>query len=625
MQLGKRFRALALAGVGLFVIAACGGSTTSNNNGGATILTTYKPIAGVAGGQLVFSDWEAVSDLNVISSSAQTTTQITNIIWATTWAFDPTNNPYPDLVAEVPTVANGDVKKVDATHMDVTIRLRPGLKWSDGQPITTADLHFTIDAICDPATGAASQTGFDHIASITDTSDTVEVWHFGPELTQSVTDSSGKPAYRCGLAAPLTDGTYAPYITLGQQIMPKHVLATVKHADWATNSYFTTMPTVSSGAYMVQNFTPGPAAQVVLVPNPHYADGRSGAPFFGHAPYLTKLIYKIYGDKPSQIAGLKAGDTDLGLDLIANDLPAVNGITGYTAVHATGLADEYLTFNTQNNKTGCDSQQFAATCGTPTIFKDDKVLRQAVALAIDKNQINTSLVQGIGFVMNGPFPPAMAPYTDSSIPAFARDVATANTLLDGDGWVKAADGTRSKNGKKLAWVMSTTSGNAQRAAEEAQMIKNWVDIGATVTTKNFVAGHFFDPFSSGGVLATGQFDLGMFTNAWAPDPDSLCSVIETSKAPSASNPSGQNYSFASDPKLDTLCAQGAAEVDVSKRIAIYKQVQAEWKDFTPTTELYVRPEVFTQASYFGNFAPDVGAPCVATCNAADWFNTKGKS
>jgi ABC-type transport system substrate-binding protein len=59
-----------------------------------------------------------------------------------------------------------------------------------------------------------------------------------------------------------------------------------------------------------------------MVPNPNYADGRSGAQFFGHAAYLDKLIYKIYGDKPSQIAGLKAGDSDLGLDLIAKDLPA---------------------------------------------------------------------------------------------------------------------------------------------------------------------------------------------------------------------------------------------------------------------------------------------------------------
>jgi len=65
-------------------------------------------------------------------------------------------------------------------------------------------------------------------------------------------------------------------------------------------------------------------------------------------------------------------------------------------------------------------------------------------------------------------------------------------------------------------------------------------------------------------------------------------------------------------------------VDVTKRVAIYKQVQAEWKDYLPTIELYERPEVYSVASNFGNFAAAVNT-CVATCNAADWFNTKGKS
>src|SRR5206468_4044953 len=131
---------------------------------------------------------------------------------------------------------------------------------------------------------------------------------------------------RCGLSSPLASGIYASFISAmggaGESPVPQHVLQSVQHADWATNSYFTTNPTATSGPYMVQNFTPGPAAQVVMVPNPNYAAGRTGAQLFGHAPYLDKLIYKIYGDKPSQIAGLKAGDSDLGLDLIAKDGPA---------------------------------------------------------------------------------------------------------------------------------------------------------------------------------------------------------------------------------------------------------------------------------------------------------------
>jgi len=603
MHLGSRFRALALATVGLCLAAACGSS--SGGTTGTSILSSYKPTAGVKGGQLVYSDWEPVQDLNVLSSTAATTQEVaTGPLWASLWVFDPQNNAIPDLVSEVPSVANGDVKKVDDTHMDVTIKLKSGLKWSDGQPLTTKDLSFTINAICDPATGAASQTGYSSLASVEDKNDTTEVWHFGP-------DPTGK---RCGLSSPLTTGIYASFISaMGFTPVPQHVLTSVGHADWATNSYFVTNPTATSGPYMVQNFTPGPAAQVVMVPNPNYADGRSGAQFFAHAPYLDKLIYKIYGDKPSQIAGLKSGDSDLGLDLIAKDLPALQGISGYTTVAATGLLDEFLTLNVGNRQDG-----------KPTIFSGDKSLRQAVALAIDKDTINTALVGGIGKPMNGPFVSALSPYYDTSIPKWSRDVAKANQLLDSDGWTKAADGTRSKNGVKLAWVISTTSGNSQRAAEEEQLIKNWAEIGATVTVKNWPAGQFFNDFKGGGILATGNYDMGMYANNWAPDPDSWCGTVESDQIPSDASPSGQNWSRANDPTLDSLCHQGAQEVDVQKRTDIYKKVQAEWKDFLPTIELYERPDVFTHSTNFGNFAASVNT-CLAVCNVADWFNTKGKS
>ncbi|HEV2217315.1 MAG TPA: hypothetical protein VGV88_07050, partial [Candidatus Dormibacteraeota bacterium] len=184
--------------------------------------------------------------------------------------------------------------------------------------------------------------------------------------------------------------------------------------------------------------------------------------------------------------------------------------------------------------------------------------------------------------------------------------------------------TRSKGGVKLAWVISTTSGNSQRAAEEEQLIKNWADIGATVTVKNWPAGQFFNGFQQGGILATGDFDMGLFANNWTPDPDAWCSTVETSQIPSNSNPSGLNWGRATDPQLDTLCQQGAQEVDINKRVAIYKQVQAEWKDYLPYIELYERPDVFSHSTNFGNFAATVNS-CLATCNAPDWFNTKGKA
>ena len=602
---------VAAAAVVLTFAVACGGTTTTTNT--TTTLSDYKPAAGVNGGQLVYSDWEPVEDLNILSSSAATTQEAAGVIWASLWQFDPKNAAFPDLVTDVPTVSNGLVKLIDDKHFDITIKLRKGLKWNDGSPLTSADVKFTIDAICDPDTGAVSQSGFDHIASMEAKDTETLILHMGPNKKGT-----------CGLAADTDTGIYASYISdMDIPVLPSARLASVKHADFATNAYFTKKPDVTSGPYMVQDFTPGPAAQVVMVPNPHYFDGRSGAQFFGHKPYLDKLIYKIYGDKSSQIAGLKAGDSDLGLDLIAKDLPALTANSAYQTVNATGLLDEFITVNLGNNTAGCDAKAFAADCGSPSIFKDDKPLRQAADLAIDKDQMNTQLVGGIGKPMNGPFVSALAPFYDTTIPTFKRDVTKANSLLDGDGWTKGSDGTRSKGGKKLAWTIATTANNPQRAAEQELLISNWKEIGATVTAKNYPAGKFFNDFKGGGILATGQYDMGMYANNWSPDPSGWCLTVQTDQIPTAANPSGSNWGRSSDPKMDDLCKQGAATVDLNKRVGIYKQLQTEWRDFTPTISLYERPDVFSHSANFGNFAPSVNT-CLAICNATDWFNKAGK-
>jgi len=599
--------------IGSLLLAACGGSSATTTT--ATLASDYNPTKGVQGGSLIYSDWEPVQDLNVLASSAQTTLEVAaGPIWAMLWGYDSKNKPIPDLVSDVPSIDNGLVKKIDDTHMDITIKLKKGLKWSDGSPLTSADVKFTVDAICNPDVGAASQLGYDHIASQEIKDDQTLIWHFGPNKTGT-----------CGLSADLTSGIYSPYVgNFGTTyVVPKAALSSIEPKNWATSDYFTKKPSPTSGPYMVQDFTPGPAAIVTLIPNPNYVAGRSGAKFFGHGPYLNKLTYKIYGDKSSQIAGIKSGDTDLGLDLIAKDLPSLQGWTGGKSVYANGLLNEGIYMNLGNNETGCKAVQYAATCGKPTVFAGDKLLRQAIQLASDLVGLNNQLVQGIGKPMNSFLPSTLAPYYDTSIPAFSRNVSKANQLLDQDGWTKAADGSRSKNGVKLAWVLGTTSGNPQRAAEEEFLISNWKDIGATVTTKNWPAGQFFDSFSNGGINATGQYDMSLYANSFAPDPDSWASLALPTQIPSAANPSGNNWDRQNDPALTDLLTKGENTIDTNQRVSFYNQAQKEWADYMGYFGLYERPDVFGVGSNWGNFFPTANT-CVSTCNAPDWYK-KGAS
>src|SRR5436853_5316018 len=76
---------------------------------------------------------------------------------------NPKGEYYPQLAAEVPTPANGGVSQDGKT---ITYRLRSGLTWSDGHPLTCDDVKFTWEAIVAPKSGAVTTSGYDQIQAV---------------------------------------------------------------------------------------------------------------------------------------------------------------------------------------------------------------------------------------------------------------------------------------------------------------------------------------------------------------------------------------------------------------------------------------------------------------------------
>jgi peptide/nickel transport system substrate-binding protein len=608
---------LALIGSAAILVVACGSSSTGGSN--ISLNSKYSAVAGTKGGKLIYSDWQKVDNLNTFASSSAAISQATAPLWAFTWVFDPQGKAVPDLVSEIPSTDNGDVKKVDDTHMDITMKLKSGVHWNDGSDITADDLKFTIDAICNPTASYGQGTiGFDHIASMDVKDKSTLVLHFGPELTMSAKDSSGAPAYRCGLTDKLTNGIFSSWLgIMWFQPLPKSVLGTVDPGTWTTIKYFTEKPTVTSGPYMVKDYSPGAAAVVTYVPNPHYFDGRNGASFFGHAAYLDQLQYTIFGSSPAMIAGLASGATDVGLNLVAADIPALSGIAGRQTAVESGFLDEFITLNNGNNTKGCASQKFAQTCGTPTIFKGDKPVRQALSMAIDKNQINTKLVGGKGTLLRTMCLPQWVPFCDASLENYTQNVSKAKSLLEDDGWKAGADGIRVKNGVRLATTIVTTGGKPQRVAEEDVVIASAKEIGMEITKDNCSTNCFGD-FPSGGEFATDQYGISVFANNWSPDPDGICSYVQSNVIPTADKPSGTNWGRINNPAYDKACTAEQTTLDIPSRVSAFKDLQKALIDDSSLFALYVRPDVNSYAPYAGNFKLNT-TTLLSTWNVADWF------
>ena len=236
-----------IAALGLLVTVSC---TSGAPRAAAAPAPRYHAVAPPRpGGTVVLADYEAPQSLTPLTASTEVELRAGTLLFASLWGLGPRLQPYPDLAEQVPTQVNGGVRTAhDGRSMTVTVRLVPGLRWSDGQPITAEDVVFTWQALRDPALRSLAPAGLDRVRRMDRRSDTEVTWTF--------------------------DGVYAGYVQLGAAlpVLPAHRLRPIAPAGWAQDGYFR-RPDVVSGPFAPD----GPASgdHLALSANPHYPDGRS--------------------------------------------------------------------------------------------------------------------------------------------------------------------------------------------------------------------------------------------------------------------------------------------------------------------------------------------------------------
>ncbi len=535
--------------------AAAGSATAAGSAAAGAAASAFNPTKRGGGGTLKLLWWQGPTLPNPHINNGTKDFDASRIFYEPLAEFDVDGNLVPVLAAEIPTVDNGGLAK-DGTS--VTWKLKPGVTWHDGQPFTADDVAFTFQYVNDPATAAGTAGQYVTVQSV----DAVD-----PQ-TVKVTFKSPVPFWQTA------------FVGANGMIIPKHIFGPYigKESRNAPNN----LKPLGTGPYKYVDFRPGDSLEAEINPNYHVAN----RPFFDH------VSLKGGGDAPSAArAVLQTGDYDYAwnIQVAYDELQGYQkGGTGAIVIFPGSSAESmYFNFTDPNKEVGGE----VSSLQTKHPFFTDVKVRQAFNLMFDRKTVVDQLYGKEGQIVNYLVynPSKYLPATQTQL---AFDPTKAGQMLDDAGWKKGSDGIRANNGVKMKIVFAT-SVNSLRQNEQAIIKKTLESQGIQVELKSVDANIFFGDASNPDNLAQMHFDLGMWTNGTAIDPQNyLRAFVSQTHGQANDNISqksnnwlGTNVTRYLNPAFDQIWQQAATELDPIKRADLFKKMNQMIADDAPKLPL----------------------------------------
>ncbi len=509
---------------------------------GAVAVSGMAPMAMAergADGHVNIIYWQAPSIMTPYLSSGTKDIEAASMVIEPLGRFDQDGNMVPYLAQEIPTIENGGVTE---DLKQITWKLKEGLLWSDGTPVTSADVAFTAEYCMHPEGGCAQLAKFEGISSI-ETPD---------DLTIVVNFAEPKPnPYQAFM------GGQAPIIQAAQ-----FADCLGAKAPECTEANFAP---IGTGPFVVTDFRPNDV--ISLEANPNYRDAAK--------PAFATATLKGGGDAAAAgRAVLETGEFDYAWNLqLAPEVIAKMAEGGKgTPVSAFGTLVERIEMNMTDPSPNLPAGERATEAHPHPILSDIKV-RKALSMAIDR-----PLLVEIGYGQAGRptcnLVPAPEIYASDNTECLTQDIEGAKALLEEAGWTVGADGVREKDGMKLK-LLYQTSTNAVRQDFQALIKQWWSEIGVETELRNISGSVFFggDP-GSPDTFQKFYADVEMYANNFdGTDPESYLAQHTCEKAPKPSSQwQGENINRFCDPEYDALVAELGKTGELDKRAEIAKKL-----------------------------------------------------
>ena len=437
------------------------------------------------------------------------------------------SEPTLDLAREFPTQENGGIS---ADGKVWTIKLRQGVKWSDGQPLTADDVAFTYNYI------VKNQMLNMAIATVGIEEATV----LAPDVVQ-ITCSQPKADM---------EHIFLP-------ILPKHVWETVDPKD-AQTSYVNRPPIVGTGPFITTEFKRG--GYIKMDRNPYY---------WGTRPTVDQILFLYYTNADSMTADLKSGGIDAAWGIPEAQFDSLASVAGIEPLAYNFFNWDYLNLNCYEGE----------SLGNP-VLKDWR-FRNALNYAIDRQALCTIAYNGKAAPGTTILPPDMwqdpdfhwEPPADQLYPF---DLAKAGQLLDEAGYPRGDGGIRQFKGRPISLRLWTTTESAP-AQTVLKLIAGWfkklglktelsiLDPGALQARVWNFKGDAYIP----------DFDMYVWDWAGYSDPGQTLSAEIAAQIGNTNEPCWANVEY------DKLNSQQAATLDAKARKDLIWRMQQIMYEQTP--------------------------------------------
>jgi len=485
--------------------------------------------------------------------------------------FDHATQKYRNALAETWTLGP-DRKTVD-------MKLREGLKFSDGQPLTTEDLAFSLAAMYDDRTQAAAWK------------DSMSM-NGKPIETKIIDDRNMQFIFPEPVAA------IENYLdNLG--VVPKHVLNADFEAGKLAESWKVTAAPetiVTSGPFTVESATAG--ERIVLKRNPHFwRKDEKGT----QMPYLDKVAFEIVSDPNQALVRLNQNSIDIVDRIRGADYAALLNAPGAVKPYdlGPGLGVDHIVFNL--NKANKDG----APIGDPVkqAWFADKRFRQAVSAAVDRKTIATTTLQGLATPLYGFVSPANRAWIDPTLPKIDLDLKRAEQLLTDAGFVKRGSaGTPelfdSKNNRvefSLMYPAENEPRKLMAAVIQEDLAKLGIKMNVVPVEQTAVSRAANETYDYEAML------FGLTVSGI--EPTTFANFLLSNAATHQWQPKQKTPATEWEAKIDKLFAEQAGEADPQKRAQLFHEIQRIMADETPVVPIVSRHIVAAVNQRVGNYAP----------------------